>query len=450
MKKSYSVSNWLYFIIPSILGAFLFMTPLKTEEGWKVPIAMLASWLDGIVVDLIEPFALLIFAVAAIGSLIKLFTPEPAQRTFSDQLFRVHWFWIITRVLAFVFAAMVYFGFGPEMITSGDTGGLLFAAGGGLVTFLFVIFLFAGIVLPLLTDFGLLEFFGSMMVKIVRPLFKIPGRASIDALASWVGDGTIGVLLTNKQYEEGNYTKREAAIIATTFSVVSITFSIVILEEVGLSQYFPQYYGTIVLCGIVLALLMPRLYPLRGKEDTYINGQPADKKREDLPKGHTVLSYGLENALTKAQANRNLGKLVVNGFKNVLDMWIAVAPVVMAFGTIALILATYTPIFKILGTPFEYYLAFLNIPEAAAAGQTMVVGFADMLLPAILSAGIESEMTRFVIATVSVTQLIYMSEIGGLILGTKLPINFKDLVVIFLLRTIISLPIIAGIAHLIF
>lgn len=450
MKKSYSVSNWLYFIIPSILGAFLFMTPLKTEEGWKVPIAMLASWLDGIVVDLIEPFALLIFAVAAIGSLIKLFTPEPAQRTFSDQLFRVHWFWIITRVLAFVFAAMVYFGFGPEMITSGDTGGLLFAGGGGLVTFLFVIFLFAGIVLPLLTDFGLLEFFGSMMVKIVRPLFKIPGRASIDALASWVGDGTIGVLLTNKQYEEGNYTKREAAIIATTFSVVSITFSIVILEEVGLSQYFPQYYGTIVLCGIVLALLMPRLYPLRGKEDTYINGQPADKKREDLPKGHTVLSYGLENALTKAQANRNLGKLVVNGFKNVLDMWIAVAPVVMAFGTIALILATYTPIFKILGTPFEYYLAFLNIPEAAAAGQTMVVGFADMLLPAILSAGIESEMTRFVIATVSVTQLIYMSEIGGLILGTKLPINFKDLVVIFLLRTIISLPIIVGIAHLIF
>lgn len=450
MKKSYSVSNWLYFIIPSILGAFLFMTPLKTEEGWKVPIAMLASWLDGIVVDLIEPFALLIFAVAAIGSLIKLFTPEPAQRTFSDQLFRVHWFWTITRVLAFVFAAMVYFGFGPEMITSGDTGGLLFAGGGGLVTFLFVIFLFAGIVLPLLTDFGLLEFFGSMMVKIVRPLFKIPGRASIDALASWVGDGTIGVLLTNKQYEEGNYTKREAAIIATTFSVVSITFSIVILEEVGLSQYFPQYYGTIVLCGIVLALLMPRLYPLRGKEDTYINGQPADKKREDLPKGHTVLSYGLENALTKAQANRNLGKLVVNGFKNVLDMWIAVAPVVMAFGTIALILATYTPIFKILGTPFEYYLAFLNIPEAAAAGQTMVVGFADMLLPAILSAGIESEMTRFVIATVSVTQLIYMSEIGGLILGTKLPINFKDLVVIFLLRTIISLPIIAGIAHLIF
>lgn len=450
MKKSYSMSSWLYFIIPSIIGAFLFMTPIKLEDGWKVPIAVLANWLDGIVIDVIEPFALFIFIVAALGSIIKLFTKEPAQRTFSDQLFRVNWFWTITRVLAAVFAAMVYFGFGPEAITSENTGGLLFAGGGGLATYLFVIFLFAGIILPFLTDFGLLEFFGSLLVKVVRPLFKIPGRASIDALASWVGDGTIGVLLTNKQYEEGNYTKREAAIIATTFSVVSITFSIVILEEVGLSQYFPQYYGTIVLSGLVLALIMPRIYPLGNKENTYINGNAVDYSREDLPAGHTVLSYGIDNAIQKADQNRNLGKLVVNGFKNVLDMWFAVAPVVMAFGTVALVLAEYTSVFKILGTPFEYYLAFLNVPEAAAAGQTMVVGFADMLLPAILSAGIESEMTRFVIATVSVTQLIYMSEIGGLILGTKLPINFKDLVVIFLLRTIISLPIIAGIAHLIF
>lgn len=450
MKKSYSVSNWLYFIIPSILGAFLFMTPIKTEDGWKVPIAMLASWLDGVVVNIIEPFALIIFAIAAVGSLIKLFTPEPKERTFIDQLFRVNWFWTLTRVLAFVFASMVFFDFGPEMVTSEDTGALLFSAGGGLATFLFVIFLFAGLVLPLLTDFGLLEFFGSLMVKIVRPLFKIPGRASIDALASWVGDGTIGVLLTNKQYEQGNYTKKEAAIIATTFSVVSITFSIVILEQVGLSQYFPQYYGTIVLCGLVLALLMPRLYPLRGKEDSYINGEMADRKREDLPKGHSVISYGLENALTKAHQNRKISNLFINGLKNVVDMWIAVAPVVMAFGTIALILATYTPVFAILGKPFEYYLTFLNIPEAAEAAQTMVVGFADMLLPSILSSGIESEMTRFVIATVSVTQLVYMSEVGGLILGTKLPINFKDLVIIFLLRTIIALPIVAGVAHLIF
>src|SRR5699024_12020142 len=96
------------------------------------------------------------------------------------------------------------------------------------VTFLFTVFLVAGLLLPLLLHFGLLEFFGTMMVKVMRPLFKLPGRSSIDALTSWIGDGTIGVLLTSKQYEDGYYTKKEAAIIGTTFSVVSITFAIVI------------------------------------------------------------------------------------------------------------------------------------------------------------------------------------------------------------------------------
>ena len=41
------------------------------------------------------------------------------------------------------------------------------------------------------------------------------------------------------------------------------------------------------------------------------------------------------------------GKVVADGMKNVLDMWIGVTPVVMAFGTVALILAEYTGIFTI-------------------------------------------------------------------------------------------------------
>ena len=71
-------------------------------------------------------------------------------------------------------------------------------------------------------------------------------------------------------------------------------------------------------------------------------------------------------------------------------------------------------------------------------------------LPSILGAGIESELTRFFIATISVSQLIYMSEVGGLILGTKLPLKIWDLFIIFLIRTIISIPIVAAIAHIIF
>ncbi|MCM3636411.1 YjiH family protein [Sporosarcina luteola] len=449
--KKHHLSTWLYFLIPSILGVILFMIPLKFGEEWKVPIAKFADILSGWLEPAMPMTAMIIIVIAAIGSLLYAFIPRSSSNpSLMEGLFKVTPFWTVTRLLGAVFAIMVTFKLGPEAIWSENTGGLLLAPD-GLVSFLFTIFLFAGLLLPLLLNFGLLEFFGTMMVKVMRPLFKLPGRSSIDALASWIGDGTIGVLLTSKQYEDGHYTQREAAIIATTFSVVSITFSLVIIDTVGMSNYFVPFYGTVLLTGIILALIMPRIYPLRGKKSEYIDGRPFTGDDEKLPEGYNVFNHGLENALDTASKNRSIGRIFTDGMRNVLDMWIGVAPVVMAFGTVALMLAEYTGVFTFLGKPFEPILSVLGIPEAAAAAQTMVVGFADMFLPVILAEGsITSPMTLFTIATISVVQLIYMSEVGGLILGTKIPINILDLIIIFLLRTLIALPIVAGVAHLLF
>lgn len=449
--KKHSISTWLFFLIPSLLGIFLFMIPFKFGDEWKVPIAKFAAILSGWVEPAMPMAAMFIIIIAAIGSLVFLFIPRSNSKPpLMESLFKVTPFWTVTRILGAIFAIMVTFKIGPEAIWSENTGGLLLAPD-GLVSFLFTIFLFAGLLLPLLLNFGLLEFFGTMMVKVMRPLFNLPGRSSIDALASWIGDGTIGVLLTSKQYEEGHYTKREAAIIATTFSVVSITFSIVIIETVGMAKYFLPFYATVILTGIILALIMPRIYPLRGKKEEYIDGREFTGAEEKLPEGYNVFNHGLEYALDTASKNRSISTIFKDGMKNVLDMWIGVAPVVMAFGTVALVLAEYTSVFTILGKPFEPILALLNIPEAAEAAQMMVVGFADMFLPVILADGvITSPITLFTIATISVVQLIYMSEVGGLILGTKIPLNILDLIIIFLLRTLIALPIVAGVAHLLF
>ncbi|MBB1441509.1 YjiH family protein, partial [Shewanella sp. SG41-4] len=85
---------------------------------------------------------------------------------------------------------------------------------------------------------------------------------------------------------------------------------------------------------------------------------------------------------------------------------------------------------------------------ATEASKTIVVGFADMFIPSILASSIESDLTRFVIAALSVTQLIYMSEVGALLIGSKIPVNFFELFVIFILRTLVTLPVIALMGHL--
>ena len=341
---------------------------------------------------------------------------------------------------------MAVYEIGFEAIFSLNTGGLVLY---DLLPILFSVFLFAGLFLPLLLNFGLLEFVGTLLSKVMRPVFNLPGRSAIDCIASWLGDGTIGVLLTSKQYEDGFYTKREAAVIGTTFSLVSITFSLVVINTVNLGNMFVPFYVTVTIASLVAAIMLPKLPPLSKKEDRFFDGTLKVENEKALA-GLNNFSHGFAQAIEKAKSQDLIQVIFIDGFKNVLDMWLAVIPIVMAVGTIALVIAEYTPIFKILGLPFLPVLMLLQIPEAMAASQTLVAGFADMLLPSVLASGIESEMTRFVIAAVSVSQLIYLSEVGALLLASKIPVNLKELFIIFIQRTLITLPVIALIAHLIF
>ena len=70
-----------------------------------------------------------------------------------------------------------------------------------------------------------------------------------------------------------------------------------------------------------------------------------------------------------------------------------------------------------------------------------MVGFADMFVPSILATSIESDFTRFIIAVVSVSQLIYMSEVGALLIGSRIPVTLIEMFVIFVLRTLVALPV---------
>jgi nucleoside recognition membrane protein YjiH len=443
-----NIRGLLLFIIPSIIGILLFMTPIGVDGEITIPIALLSNIVLDTLGDVLPAVMTAIITLCVIGTLItKIFKPSFIYKNnFTKNLFNVSPLWTAARVLGMIFAILTLFEVGPEWIWSGDTGGLLLF---DLLPILFSVFLFAGLFLPLLLDFGLLEFVGTLLSRVMGPIFTLPGRSSIDCIASWLGDGTIGVLLTSKQYEEGYYTKREAAVIGTTFSAVSITFSLVVISQVNLGHMFVPFYLTVTLAGVVAAIIMPRIWPLNKKTDTFYDGGTGNQS-EVIPSGTTALRWGLSQAVTKADKNNSPSKVLKDGVKNVLDMWFGVAPIVMAMGTLALIVAEFTPVFQWLGMPFIPVLRLLQVPEASAASQTLVVGFADMFLPAVIGSRIESELTRFVIACVSVTQLIYMSEVGGLILGSKIPVSIKDLAIIFIERTLITLPIVVLIAHIIF
>jgi nucleoside recognition membrane protein YjiH len=250
----------------------------------------------------------------------------------------------------------------------------------------------------------------------------------------------VGVQITIQQFEKGNYSMRESAVIATNFSVVSVPFCVIVIQTAGLEHLFVEYYLTVVVTGLVAAIITPRIPPLSRIPDHY--SEKGRQLFEDSNPQEGLWSNGFNAALQKSQEAPGLRQLLKNAIRNLFDIWFGLLPSLVAIGTIGLVLAEFTPLLRWLSLPLIPLLNLFQLPEANLAAPALLAGFADMFLPAVLVKNISSEITRFVVATVSITQLIYMTEIGVLILRSRIPLNILNLIQIFLIRMLISLPIV--------
>ena len=287
--------------------------------------------------------------------------------------------------------------------------------------------------------------------KVFVKLFRLPGRSAVDAMSSWFGAASIGLLVTMQEYDKSYYSQREAAIIATTFSVTSIAFTYVAAKTIGVDNNFVFFYLTIAATGFIAAIIMPRIPPLSLKPDTYHSGK--SMLDEEIPTEYSTYQWAINRAVTRAHSMPSLGKVFKHSLKNLFDIYFGLIPVIFAIGVIGLGLAEYTPVFNWLSAPLVPLLELLQIPEAAEAAEAapaMIMGFADMYLPALVGKSIESEMTRFIVGAASITQIIYMSEVGALILKSNIKLNVLELFMIFILRTLISLVVITSVAHLLY
>ncbi len=428
----------LRFLIPSLIGAAFFLVPVYYDGGYTILIGIAADMLGK---QFAGAWPYVVTALALASALLTawfslLARPEPAKIRWYMLPFIASGRWVLLRVFGLVACVMILWQIGPEAVWSDATGRvMLFDLAPTIIT----IFIFASFLLPLLTDFGLMELIGMLLSRAFRRLFTLPGRSCMDALASWMAAASVGVILTSQQYDRGYYSAREAACIATNFSIVSLPFCVIVAEFAGLGHVFIPYYLTICVAGFVTAMIMPRIPPLSWIPDEY--SAAGRQAPPDPEPSERLFRKGLEAAVVRAESAPGVRAYLRASLSNLFEILFGLLPPVVFIGTLGLIIVEHTPVFAFLSTPFVYLLDWLGLAEAGAAAPALLVGFVDMFLPAVIATGIESEMTRFVIIVISVSQLIYLTEVGVLILRSKIPLGFTKLAVIFLLRTLIALPI---------
>ena len=437
--------NLLKFILGSGFGVLMFLVPVPQGDSFTTLLDYLKSFLRGLFGDTLPYILAVMITLSAVLSLYDyLCKPDWIRKNaYLRKGFSTTPLYLVSKVLGAVFTCMVVFGAGPEAVSSMDTGGTIV----DLCATLFCIVLGFSFILPFLTDCGIMEFLGVLLRPVVRPLFHVPGRASVDLIASWFGASNAAVILTREQYMKGFYTKREAGYIMTNFSIVSIPFCLLIANTVNVAEHFPAFYLCICLTGVVLAVLLARIPPISRLPETY-QEQTGRQINEEVPREKKLLPYALEISCERASRFR-LKDVLSGGLEVVVGMFFDLIPIVAAWGTLVLMIATYTPLFDWVSYPMGLYLQVLGLEEAFAAAPATLIGFTDMFIPALLITGLTSVKTRFVIGVLSLVQIIYLTEVGAIIIKSEVPLNLWKLFLIFMERTLIALPLIVLFANLV-
>lgn len=440
LKTDTRKKNMRKFIIFSLIGFVCFLLPIRDGDSWNIPINYVTTRLENLAGSAGMTILFVEFAFALLGSVVvTLFLKNKfTKETFLGKVFNCGPVDLTCRILGSLLFFCYYFGIGPKLFLGSDVGGslegLLLTVGIGLGLAL--------ILMPLLTDFGLMEFLGTLFNGGVRKIFTLPGRAAVDMLASWFGMVQVGLIISERQYVNGFYTKREVAIIASCFTATGVGFWIVCGQEIGLSDYIIPFFGGIILVGFASAAIMARIPPLRSKPDEFYvkNENNVDTIEIEKAKGKTNLHIAVDYACETASHARGLKELLADSILEICKLVAGLLPSVMLLGTIGLMIANGTELFYYLGKPFELVWNLCQLPEGNIAGGALISGLADMFLPIILGGAAVSLRAKFVIGVVGMVQIIYASEVISYIAVSKIPLKIWEMVVIFFEKTIIAIP----------
>ena len=436
--------NLLKFLIFSGIGIWAFFIPMSIGGNSGVPMVLLINAVKALLGPTVMNWlVLLVCAVLSVTFTLSRIQKEGPLKKFHA---KDGWGTGILSYLSLVFAGMVIFGVGPGQILDAEVGGQAISLAGST---LFTVTI-AGWLVTFLIEFGILEFIGTLMEPIMRKVFKLPGQSAVTAVSAFVAAPAVGVFMTNRLYNDNVYTEKEACCVATNFSVVSLGFFALLVSITDTVYMYGKVVLTSLIVVFILAAIVIRIPPLSRKKDRYCNGV------DQTPEMRKSARYSRETgkkavAAATTKASKTSDSVFATAVPDVLSFAVKIVSFVQAIAVIALFISTYTPFFKWIGMPMVPYLELMQLPDAQAIAPATLVGIAEIALPVMTIAGQAiAPMSIFFVIVLSTVQIIFFTESANAMMQADIGLKFGELVLIFLIRTIIAIPIVAAFAHLLF
>lgn len=319
-EKTYSSAAWIKFLAFSALGIFIFFININIGGSKNVPMLHIINIVKGKVPPNANMWLVTLIC------LFTLVTSLWARLPGAPQWIRNHHakdniFSYFTYITAAIFSLMVTLNVGPVFIIDPVVG----ASSVNVARDVIYSVVIAGALVVFLTEFGLLEFIGTLMEPIMRKCFRVPGKSSIDALSSFVCSPAVGVMITSSLYKGKIYTQREAVTITTSFSVCSLGAFAFLSGMANCSEYYSVLILSSLVLVFIMAAIMVRIPPISKKKDVYIDGEAQTPELLGLPDveliAPSVLSGFFALSLPSTMYEIGIKEVCVNG-ENPLDGFI--------------------------------------------------------------------------------------------------------------------------------
>ncbi|WP_436962063.1 YjiH family protein [Staphylococcus shinii] len=414
---------WKFFVY-SLIGIIFFFVPVTISGQSTIMIDHIVQWISKLLNPILPYYVLILILIGAAHPFIN----KKWNKSKTDIVFSLF------KIIGVFIAFMVVFDFGPGFVLTESIGPFLYEK---LAIPLSVLIPIGAIFLSFLIGFGLLEFIGVICRPIMRPIFKTPGKSAVDAVASFVGSYSIGLLITNKVYKDGGYTHKEAVVVATGFSTVSATFMIIVANTLGIIEYWNLYFWFTLAVTFIVTAITVQIPPIRTEKTTTYQGQPYKEEiRRDMP----LLKESWLEAKIAVKNSKTLIENVIENLRDGVVMTIAILPSIMSIGFLGLIIAEYTPIIEYIAYIFYPIISIFPVSDVAVLAQASTISIVEMLLPAAIAQSADLA-TRFTVAVMSVLAIIFFSSVVPVILSTEVKISVGKLVIIWFERVILTLLI---------
>ena len=441
-----SIISYVKFICFSAFGVILFFTPVTINDKSSIPLDHLITYLKtSAKIDIGHLYTLDIFLLLKIGVLIIAIVggilPWIEKNYKKSTLFFIL---SVFRTLGIPVCVMGFFGIAPGWLQNKQ---FVPFAWQNIAVDVTIMVAFGSIFLTFIMGYGLLEFTGVIVRPIMRPVYKVPGRAAINAIAAFIGNFSVAMFLTDELYKESKYTYREAAIVMTGFSTVSATFMIVIATTAGMMTHWNFYFWSTLVITFAVTAVTVRLYPLNKLDNSYIDG--IDKPERKM-KGNIFKNAINEGVKAASESKSLLGSMWMN-LKGGIRMCFVLTPSATAVGLLASILANKTKFFELIGTifiPITYVLKLFGLENYREVAKASAVVLGEVFVPN-LTVQTLPDVPKYIVAVVSVSTIVFFAGFIPCLYATSIKLKPWQLLLIWFERAALSI-ILAGIVGLIY